>query len=345
MNSNRHHQRAFVVALMVGSLLTVINQWQALFGEQKIAVISLLLTYCVPYLVAFFSASMATQKQQKNEVKIEPSPSVDLDKLSQLQQIASQVTNNAEQVNQRSTARVNFSEQAVSEVQSVSQEANGMASLLEQSIEQVATVYQRFEQLNSKNNHFVTEINKSSKWARDLLEDIRAYTQEFQKIETMAKTITGISEQTNLLALNASIEAARAGEAGRGFAVVADEVKNLAKLSGTHAGDINKLVDGLSNTSSTIVNNVQSFTDNMDKLLEKQTNVQSDEVQQALSELSRNIEQVSSHTGSQIQQLEEVVNKVQSMAKDAQAAVIGSEKNTVLSHEMQSGLGQLYQSY
>ncbi|MDB2705561.1 nitrate/nitrite transporter NrtS [Pseudomonadota bacterium] len=46
----------FVVALVVGSILNLINQPDALFGEQSVHYPKLILTYCVPYLVSSISA-------------------------------------------------------------------------------------------------------------------------------------------------------------------------------------------------------------------------------------------------------------------------------------------------
>lgn len=65
--------------------------------------------------------------------------------------------------------------------------------------------------------------------ARQTGQKINSLTAKIQQIEEMARIIDDIANQTNLLALNAAIEAARAGEQGRGFAVVADEVKKLAE--------------------------------------------------------------------------------------------------------------------
>jgi methyl-accepting chemotaxis protein len=67
-------------------------------------------------------------------------------------------------------------------------------------------------------------------------------TSVLDRIDAIAKNISGISGQTNLLALNATIEAARAGEAGRGFSVVASEVKSLAERSSGSTSEIAKLV-------------------------------------------------------------------------------------------------------
>ncbi|WP_119396549.1 nitrate/nitrite transporter NrtS [Salinibius halmophilus] len=44
-------KKAFNTALVVGTLLTLINQWDALFGDASLRVIPLLLTYCVPFCV------------------------------------------------------------------------------------------------------------------------------------------------------------------------------------------------------------------------------------------------------------------------------------------------------
>jgi hypothetical protein len=42
-------------ALIVGSILTLINQWQALFGSEPFRWIALILTYIVPFIVFVYS--------------------------------------------------------------------------------------------------------------------------------------------------------------------------------------------------------------------------------------------------------------------------------------------------
>lgn len=43
--------KAFIIALIVGSVLLVINQYAALFGSDELKIIPAVLTYCVPFVV------------------------------------------------------------------------------------------------------------------------------------------------------------------------------------------------------------------------------------------------------------------------------------------------------
>jgi len=51
---------AIRMSLVVGSLLNVINQGDALFGSRAVDVFKLCLTYLVPYCVATYSATSIT---------------------------------------------------------------------------------------------------------------------------------------------------------------------------------------------------------------------------------------------------------------------------------------------
>ena len=54
--SNGVPQRAVRVALVVGTILNVINQGDALFGAKTFSLGKLVLTYVVPYCVSTYSA-------------------------------------------------------------------------------------------------------------------------------------------------------------------------------------------------------------------------------------------------------------------------------------------------
>ena len=49
-------RRSFVVALIVGTVLNLINQGDALFGEEHLNLTKIILTFAVPYCVATYGA-------------------------------------------------------------------------------------------------------------------------------------------------------------------------------------------------------------------------------------------------------------------------------------------------
>ena len=53
--------KAFKVAMVVGTVLLVINQYDALFGNSELRVIPAILTYCVPFAV--FMAGQLSNRQ------------------------------------------------------------------------------------------------------------------------------------------------------------------------------------------------------------------------------------------------------------------------------------------
>jgi hypothetical protein len=52
-------RRSFAIMLIVGSILNIINQGEALLGWGTVSWWKLLLTYCVPFCVATFGAYSA----------------------------------------------------------------------------------------------------------------------------------------------------------------------------------------------------------------------------------------------------------------------------------------------
>jgi hypothetical protein len=54
------------MSLIVGSLLNLINQGDALFGARPVDVFKLCLTYMVPYCVATYSATSITLQRQRD---------------------------------------------------------------------------------------------------------------------------------------------------------------------------------------------------------------------------------------------------------------------------------------
>lgn len=64
-------KRALVVAMVVGPILTLINQWPAFSGAEAFAVGPALLTFCVPFVVSGFSGMMALRATNARIAAIE----------------------------------------------------------------------------------------------------------------------------------------------------------------------------------------------------------------------------------------------------------------------------------
>jgi hypothetical protein len=63
-------RRAIVVTVVVGTILNLINQWEAYFGTASVAWTQLLLTYCVPFCVATYGAFSAFQSETSQQSDI-----------------------------------------------------------------------------------------------------------------------------------------------------------------------------------------------------------------------------------------------------------------------------------
>lgn len=62
-------KRALKVALVIGTLLTLINQWELISALQWPVMVKAALTYCVPYLVNTHGAVTARMAQAQAQAK------------------------------------------------------------------------------------------------------------------------------------------------------------------------------------------------------------------------------------------------------------------------------------
>lgn len=59
--------KAFTVAIVVGSILLCINQFDALFGQDEVRIIPAILTYCVPFIVFLFGNRQGKKSDSKGK--------------------------------------------------------------------------------------------------------------------------------------------------------------------------------------------------------------------------------------------------------------------------------------
>jgi methyl-accepting chemotaxis protein len=206
----------------------------------------------------------------------------------------------------------------VEKASSIGGELSDLLASIERSTEEMKLAISEI----SKNTHETADRAKLVKIsASEMEETVLALERSMGEIRNISEIIRGIAEQTNLLALNASIEAARAGEAGKGFAVVANEVKELAKKVSDFTGEIEKIVDNLSQEVKNTVEKAEKTKEMVDEV-EKATSMIAGAVEEqtavttSIVENTHQTREKSFALISEIEDLRKVVEKLNELFKD-----------------------------
>ena len=219
----------------------------------------------------------------------------DITPLSEISNIAEQVTHNAKEVESASKSLADGATEQAGVIQELNATIDTVVDLAEDTASETKNASERVKASANKANNEKEKMNI-------LLTEMEHITEISKEIGNIITDIEDIASQTNLLALNASIEAARAGEAGKGFAVVADQIGKLASDSAKSAVNTRELIDktlveiqkGNEITRTTadafnqIITDMDSFAEMAQNTMEK-ANTQAE----SLEQIGQGIEQLS----------------------------------------------------
>jgi methyl-accepting chemotaxis protein len=252
---------------------------------------------------------------------------------TELQAASGQMASTATETSGQATTVAASAQQATANVQTVAAATEELAS----SIKEIAHQVERSQ----------TVSVRAGKEAGSTTAQIRALSDNVNKIGEIVNLINDIAAQTNLLALNATIEAARAGDAGKGFAVVAGEVKNLANQTARATNEIASQIQAVQEATKGAVHAIDSISGVIGEMSEISAAVAAAVEQQssATGEIARNVEQAAEGTAevsSNIVSVEQAARETGAAAEQIKSSATDlSRQAEYLRHEVSQFLGQV----
>lgn len=358
-------RRAVITAVLIGTILTIINQWTFFAGTEPFSAIKAMLTLIVPFLVSLAGAALmrrelsvppADQRDEPAEVTTddagavpaedpEPVPLAEdpcaADRSSELDEAAAvmaEIAGNAAKVNASSEHRKTFLTGLVETAHTLQRNMRDVGDKSARCSTEMQEVNASIANIKGA----VSAVSQRNEAAIGLLEDLTAsvdsFAGKFSEIEALAQNISAISAQTNLLALNATIEAARAGESGKGFAVVAGEVKALAGSTEQAVSSISEILDDMTNAMQCTQSSVQKISEN----LEQTVNDSSESLSQVKSIEGRVAEtaelnvETANEMNEKVKTFDEIASHLEQIKADTENAIVGSARNMDLAEKARS---------
>jgi methyl-accepting chemotaxis protein len=241
---------AIPTALVVGTLLTVVNQGSTVTAGQATAMtyLRVAFNYWVPFAVSSFGYLRAWRIAQASSAATDNTTL----RFSE-PDITDPVADADEEGSPSADDTPDVPDAQLAEQRRVFADSVGDArEALERMTDRAEANFDRARSASGASGQAGELVRESRTELDQMLGAVSDMIEASRHINDVLTTVSGVAEKTNLLALNATIEAARAGEAGRGFAVVAGEVKNLSVQSSTSVGESREVVTRVLDTLSVV---------------------------------------------------------------------------------------------
>jgi methyl-accepting chemotaxis protein len=331
---------ACAIAIIVGSILTITNQYEALFGPNNLDFFKVVITYLTPFCVSIFSQNAIAGSISKSTSEKTAEPIQDISdvqtSIREIKQLSEQVLENASNANSASRDRIPFVQQVGEIARDTRLQVEKTGELSDVALGVSNSVSQSFKIIFTEIAKLTSTSRNGQETSRQLEAVVNDFFSGLDKVAKKVEAITSIAEQTNLLALNAAIEAARAGDQGRGFAVVADEVKTLAARSKEYASDITQMMNDVSGLKSTVTRYVDALNSHMESVAgngaegHHEVQIQSETINSALSKLETELTQLNQLSGTQTSQMGVINQHIDTIIENTHSAVQGSADNMTI---------------
>ncbi len=239
----------------------------------------------------------------------------------------------------------------------MSSNMNSLAAAMEEAATNISIVATAAEQMTATINEIAQNSEKAQNITDEAVSDSQSTSVKVnelgkaaQDIGKVTETISEISDQTNLLALNATIEAARAGEAGKGFAVVANEIKELARQSAEATQEIKGKIDGIQNSTSgtvteieqitSVINSVNEIVSTIATAVEEQS-VTTKEIAENVAQASQGISEVNENVAQSSTVSAEIAGDIAEVNQSANEMSTGSNQVNMSADELSKMAAQL----